>query len=102
MGDGILGQHRNAVGGDQFRNAMIDFRIQMIGTTGKNDSLHVMLFQIGEDFFSLFLSVQADLLQFLPGMGNCTMYFRFRDLLEFLYQRGTDCFLGSKRHKRIA
>ena len=42
MGHGILCQNGKAVGSDQLRNAVVDLRIHMVGTSGQNDAVAVV------------------------------------------------------------
>ena len=44
MGDGVLGQNGKSVGCDQFRNTVVDLRVNMIWTAGKYDTTAVVVF----------------------------------------------------------
>ena len=44
MRDGILGQNCKPVGCDQLRNTVVDLRVNMIWTTGKDDTTAVVVF----------------------------------------------------------
>ena len=57
MSDRVLGQNRNAIGIDQLRKTMIDLRIYVIRTTGK-DNTHPVVFLTEPDcLFTLLLQI---------------------------------------------
>ena len=64
----ILGEHHHAERADGFRNAMIDFRIDMIGPARKHDAAAVVFLHVGERLQALHLHVVLEHLVF--GVGG--------------------------------
>ena len=67
MGDGILGQHGDIVGGDQLWNTVIDFRVDMIRASCQHNAADMVCFHITQDLFSLIPHILAGGGKFLPG-----------------------------------
>ena len=67
VGDGILGKDCNVVGGDQFRNTVVDFRINMIRTTGKHDPSFPGFLQISKNLLTLCLHIPSGVGKFFPA-----------------------------------
>ena len=67
MGDGILGQYRHPVGGNHFRYAVVDFRVHMVGPSGKDDAVSARFFQPGQGFFALLFNISPGSFQFQPS-----------------------------------
>ena len=102
VGDGILGEHRYAKGGDQFRDAVVDLGINVIGPAGKDDSPFSGFVQVPEDFLPFLHDVSAGPGQLCPA-GRC----RLPDLLcgkfrKFCQQGFGDSIQIPEGHKRIA
>ena len=70
MRNRILGQHGNIVGSDQFRNPVVDFRIDMIRTSGKYDSAVSGFVQEPNGLLAFFSHVIAAGGKFFPGSVN--------------------------------
>jgi len=80
---------------------MMNFRINMIRTTGKNDSSTSRLFQVPKGFFSLLLHILTHLCKFFPCcMCRCFDLFCRNILKHFNQAIRQNCFCR-KCHKRI-
>ena len=75
MGHGILCEHRQPVGGNQLRDAVVDLWIQMVGTSGKDDALPVIFLKPVNDLFALFPGILAGCFHFLPARRGSTAHF---------------------------
>ena len=67
VGDRIFCQHGNAVGIDQFRNSMIDLRVDVVRTSAEDNSGAPCLCQISENFLTLILNVLSHAVEFIKG-----------------------------------
>ena len=104
MGDGVLCQDREAVGGDQFRNTVVDLRVHMVGTACKDDAVTVVFFHPLQCLLALFLHVQTGGQKLLPRLVGGRFHFLSGDLeilKEDLGQPLCQDLLVGKRHKRI-
>ena len=73
MGNRILCQHGEVVGGDELRNAVVDLRIAVVGSAGQNDAPVTGFLHPFQGLLALFLHVVMGPLQLLPGrMGSGT------------------------------
>ena len=102
MRDGILGKYGNTIAVDQIRDTMMDFRVNMVWTACKDNTMASCLFQIFQGFFPFFLHIAACSSHFLPALMYSSFDFFSRDILKFLYQTIGQNFLRSKCKERIA
>ena len=102
MGHGILCEHRQSVGGNQLRDAVVDLGIQMVGTAGKNDALPVIFLNPFNDLFALFPGILAGGFHFLPARRGSTAHFLCGKFLKFPDQSVCGGFQAGKCHERIA
>ena len=79
LGDGILGEHGDAVGVDHLRNAVIDLRVDMVRAAGKDDAVHMMLCHVLERLSALHLDILAALGKFLPAGADGVAHFLLRN-----------------------
>ena len=98
----VLCQHRQAVGSDEFRNAVVDFRVDVVGPSGQNNAAAALFFHLLEDFFALRHNVGLGLSLLRPGQAHRLFDLSGGDvpfLLADLYQPFCgDLFIG-KGHK---
>ena len=80
---------------------MIDFRVNVIGASGQNDTMFVVLFQPAQRFFSLFLNIKAGSGHFIPTGGSGMHDLRCRNFCKFLHERLRRRLQIGKSHKRI-
>ena len=77
VGNGILGQHGDIVGCDHFRQAVVDFRVDMVRTSGQDDAPVAGLIQEPDRLLALFTHVFAAGCQLVPcgvdGGANLTV-----------------------------
>ena len=66
--DGILGEHHHAERADGFGDAVVDFGVDVVGTTGEHDASAVVLFHIGKRGQTFLLHVMLEDLVF--GVGG--------------------------------
>ena len=67
MGHTVLGQYSNTIGSDQFRNTMVDFFINVIWTSGQDNSLHMVIPQVFDRFLAFILHILTGFGKFRPG-----------------------------------
>ena len=104
MGNGIFCQYTHTVGSNHFRNTVIDFRINMVWTTGQHDTAAMVFFHIFQYFFALLLHLQTGHCKFFPAFGYGITYFGFRNMEFFLktvYELFGKDFFVCKRHERV-
>ena len=82
MGHGIFGEHREAGRRDEIGNAVMHFRIDMIGMTGQNDAHLASFLEKVEHFCALFLQVVLELFLFAEGLFKSFLNFRAGDVAE--------------------
>ena len=87
MGDGIFRQYGNPIGSNQFRNAVVDFRVDMVGPSGQDNPPHMIFFHIAEGFFPFFLNIFPGIAQFCPSCIRRINDFLGGDFRKFLNQR---------------
>ena len=68
MADGILRQDRHTEGGDQLVDAVIDLRIQVIGTTCQYHALHTVFFYVMQRLFALGANLAVEGFVFRSGL----------------------------------
>ena len=102
MGDRIFCQHGNPVGINQFRDTVIDFRVYMVRTSGKDNTAFSGFIKELDNFFTFFADIFLGLHHFLPCGRNSGSDFGFRNIREFLAQTFCENFLIFKRKERIA
>ena len=103
--DRIFRQYHHAERADGFRNAMVDFRIDVVRTAGKHDASAAGFFHILKRFLAFFLHLHPADGKLLPAFGNRVADLRFRNpelrLAKGLNQLGGKRLLAGERHKRI-
>ena len=60
MGNAVFRENGYIIGSDQFRNAVVDLRINMVRASGKHDSTLVIVLHPLKNFFSFSLDVLSD------------------------------------------
>ena len=100
--DAVLGKNGKAVGGDHLGDAVVDFGVDMIGTSRKDNSLDTSFFYIRQNPLSLMADILADLFQFLPGVGRSRCDFSRGNLRKLLLQGRGDRLKVRKGHERHA
>ncbi len=71
MGNRILGQDRQTVARDEFGNAVVDFRVDVVRPTAEDDAPAVVLLQPAEGFLPLPFHIGPETALGLPGfMGS--------------------------------
>ena len=66
VGDGIFREYGNVVGIDQFRDTVIYFRINVVGTSGEDDAAVAGLLKVCECFFAFSADVVPACGKFFP------------------------------------
>ena len=69
---GILCKNADTVGVNKLWNTMVDFRINVIWTSGKNYTTAAIFFHIFENFLALFLHLKTSHCQLFPCLRSCT------------------------------
>ena len=64
LADRILGQDDHAERADGLGNAVVDFRVDVVGTPGEHDAVAVVLFHVGERAQALLLDIMLEQLVF--------------------------------------
>ena len=104
LGDGVFCQNRKSVGGDQFRDTVVDLRVHMVGTARQYDAAAVVFFHPLKCFLALFLHVPAGSKKLLPRLVSGFLHLIGRNLelfvKDFDQPLRQHLFVG-KRHKRI-
>ena len=59
MRDGILSKYGNTIAVDQIRDTMMDFRVNMVWASCKDNTMASCIFQIFQGFFPFFLYIAA-------------------------------------------
>ena len=80
MGNGVLRQNCKIVGANQLRYTVVNFRIGVIRTTGKDDSSVSGLLHPHQGFFSLFLYISSRLKKLFPSKMGGISNFLFRKI----------------------
>ena len=80
---------------------MMDFRVNMVWASCKDNTMASCIFQIFQGFFPFFLYIAACSSHFLPALMHSSFDFFCRDILKFLYQTICQNFLRSKGKERI-
>ena len=104
MGYGILGEDGKSVRGNQFRYAVVNLRIHMIGPAGQDYAPLSVFLQPGQSLLALFHQIIAGGSQLLPGGMGSHPDFGSRNLEcpgKFLYKGIGENLLVGKRHKGI-
>ena len=68
MGDGILCQHCKAIRSDQLRNTMVDLFINMVRTSGKDNTFHMVLLHVSQGHLTVALNRSVDKFKLFPGL----------------------------------
>ena len=83
VGNGILGQYGKVIRSNQLRDAVVDFRITVVRTAGKDDTSVTGLFHPHKGFFSLFFNILSGLQKLFPGKMGCISDFLLRKIPLF-------------------
>ena len=98
MGNGILGQHCQPIGGDQIRDTVMDFRVNMVRTSCQNDTPFSVFIHPIQGFLSFAHDVFSAPVHFQPGFSGRMTDFFCRDIREFFYQPlGDSLFAGQSQ-----
>ena len=73
--DGVFGQHHHAQRADGFRNAVVDFRVDVVWAAGQHDALAVVFLHVGEGLEAFHLHVVLE--HFVFGVGGLDRGFGF-------------------------
>ena len=104
MGDRILCQHSKSIRCNEFWNSVVNLFINMVGTSGKNDSFFVVLTQVSKSLLALFLHIFMSIIKFLPGLGNSSPDFAWINtelLADFFRKTFLQMLLALKCHEWI-
>ena len=100
--EAVLREHRQAIGGDEFRDTVIDLRVDMIGPPGQDNTAAAIVLHLLQYPLSFCHNVGLGLPLLRPGCLDCRLGFGSRDvpfLLTEPYQPfGSNFFIG-KGHK---
>ena len=102
--DRVLCENCKSVRGDKLRNAVVNLRIHMVGTSGKNNAVPVMLLQPCNGFLALFLHIPAAGQKLLPACMSSLLNFNGRNLIfpaEFYNQLLCQNLFTGKGKERI-
>ena len=80
VGNGIFCQHGKIVGANQLRDTVVNFRIGVIRTTGKDNPSVPGLLHPHQGFFSLFLYISSRLKKLFPSKMGGISNFLFRKI----------------------
>ena len=86
MGNGILSQYGDTVGIDQIRDAVMDFRINVVWPSCQHNAVSSCLIQVAQGFLALSADILPASGHFLPGSVGGVRDFRGGDVLEFFQQ----------------
>ena len=100
--NGILRQDSQPVGSNQFRDTVVDFRIDMVGTACQHDAAFVVCLHPRQDLFAFFAHIVPGSCHFIPACTGCGSDFFCRNVRKLLDQRLGSNFKGRKRHERIS
>ena len=100
--EAVLREHRQAIGGDELGDTVIDLRVDMIGPPGQDNTAAAIVLHLLQYPLSFRHDVGLGLPLLRPGCLDCRLDFGSRDvpfLLTELYQPfGSNLFIG-KGHK---
>ena len=82
-GQAVLGEDGQAVGGDELRDAVVDLRVDMVGTARQDDAGLALRFHLRQHFRSLGTDVRLGLSLLRPGFRGGGPDFGFRDVPGF-------------------
>ena len=101
--DAVFAQQDKTFAGDQIRNSMIDFRIDVIRTSGKYDSLKMMLMHIIQGSLAFFTNIALENIQFFISRFKGMLQLMIRNIkfLELFLQYLKHRFRIIKRNKWI-
>ena len=95
MGNGILCEHSQPIGGDQIRDTVMDFRIDMVGTSCQDNTPPSVFLQPFQGFLSFAHNIFSAPVHFQPGFSGRMADFLCRDIRKFFYQPlGNGLFTG--------
>ena len=102
MGDGVLGQDGDPVGVDHFRNTVVDLGINMVGASGQDDALDMVVLHILQDPLAFLTDILTDLVKLLPARRCRVRDLSGRNIPEFPDQGLCDRVQAGKSHEGIA
>ena len=103
VGDGVLGEYSYTVGGDHLRDAVVDLRVNVIGTACKDNALDMVFLHEFQDFLSLFANISAGLFEFLPaGDAGLTDFLGGNLSGKFLFHGIGDGAHAGESHEGVA
>ena len=102
VGDGILRKHCQSVRIDQFRNPVIDLGVNVVGTSGEDDSVSAGLLQPFQRFFAFIVHCLPGPGKFLPAFLHRFLQLFLRDRWKFRLQPGKQRFPAGKGEEGIA
>ena len=76
----VLGEYRQTIGGNQFRDAVVDLRIDVIGSAAQHDASALLGFHFRQQPGALPTDIRLGLQLLLPGRMDGGAHFLFRDL----------------------
>ena len=101
VGDRILGQDGNVVGGNHIRDSMVNLRVNMIRTSGENNAVMMGFLHPFEDFPSLLAYFIADIRHLNPSGVAGLADLLFGNVMEDLYQLVCQGLLRGHGQERI-
>ena len=100
--NGILRQNSQSVRGNQLRDTVVDFRIDMVRTACQHDAAFVVCLHPRQDFFAFFTHIIPGSCHFVPACAGRGSDLCCRNVGKLFDQRLGSDFKGRKRHERIA
>ena len=82
----LFGKHREPERCNDRRNAVVDFRIDMVRAAAEYDRLQIAASDLGHDSFAFASDIALVVELFLPGEPGRALHLVRRDIRELLYQ----------------
>ena len=76
----VLSQYGDAIRGDQLRNTVVDLLVNMVWTSGQDDTLHMIVTEIFNRFFALIFHILTGFGKLIPGGFNRCLNFLRTDI----------------------
>ena len=70
VGDRVLRENCKSIGGNQFRNSVVDLRVDVVGTPGQDNSPAIVVLHPLESLLAFFTHVISGVGQLFPGFVN--------------------------------
>ena len=86
VGDTVLSEHSHPEGIDQIRDAMMDLRINVIGTACENDPMPAGLLQIFKNLLAFIIDRLPCTLQLCPSCVDCAADLISRNIRKEVYE----------------